>query len=169
MTSKPQRNIVTRCTGFCFIGNGWLCLALFSTHYILRLYTQVGGRATRGAALIVDLSWTSSAPWECGLVMDLKEVWFKSKGVHYKCSEVWWKCAPPTNQGTYPTNRPFHPISPFYTTFHPIHPFLPPFGIATNIWHVGGENKINVHVSIFFSCQTYFSSSEESATVEYII
>ncbi len=32
---------------------------------------KIDGRATRGAALIVDLSWTASAPWECGLVMDL--------------------------------------------------------------------------------------------------
>ena len=33
--------------------------------------TQDGRRVTRGAALIVDLSWTSSTHWECGLVMDL--------------------------------------------------------------------------------------------------
>ncbi len=36
--------------------------------------------------------------WGCTL-SPLKEVWFKYKGVHYKCSEVWWKCAPPTDQG----------------------------------------------------------------------
>ncbi len=36
--------------------------------------------------------------WGCTLSPP-KEVWFKSKGVHYKCSEVWWKCAPPTDQG----------------------------------------------------------------------
>ena len=35
------------------------------------VHSPVDGRATRGAALMVDLSWTSSAPWECGLVMDL--------------------------------------------------------------------------------------------------
>ncbi len=38
--------------------------------------------------------------WGCTLSPP-KEVWFKSKGVHFKCSEVWWKCAPPTDQGSY--------------------------------------------------------------------
>ncbi len=33
--------------------------------------TQVGQGATRSTALLVDLCWTYSAPWKCGLILDL--------------------------------------------------------------------------------------------------
>ncbi len=35
------------------------------------MITQVGQRATRSAALLVDLCWTYSAPWKCALILDL--------------------------------------------------------------------------------------------------
>ncbi len=54
--------------------------------YNVYVWSQVGERVIRSAALVVDLCWTYSAPYE---------VSFKCKRLHYKCGEVWNKCAPP--------------------------------------------------------------------------
>ena len=41
------------------------------------------------------------------------------------------------------------------------------YDFRTDLWHVGGENKIKANLSIFFLVGPIFSSSEESSTVEY--